>query len=63
MSLAAFGDDGIDGATTSETLEEAGWSSNPEGTLWWKYKGEEMSFEEACQCHDDSILSFLEDQL
>ncbi len=53
MSLEAFGDDGLSpGEITGEDLERAGWSGNPDGTIWWKYPGEEMSFEDACSSFD-----------
>lgn len=53
MSLEVFGDDGITpGEITAEDLEQAGWNSNPEATIWWKYLGEEMSFADACECLD-----------
>ncbi len=43
------------GEITAEDLEQAGWVSNPEGTLWWKYEDEEKyTFADACEIYDES---------
>lgn len=64
MSLEVFGDDGLSpGEITAEDLERAGWNSNPEATIWWKYTGEEMSFEDACTYFDEQRQGDLEDYL
>jgi hypothetical protein len=48
-------EDGLNpGEITAEDLEHAGWSSDSEGKIWWKYEGEEMSFEDACMTLDES---------
>ncbi len=50
-------EDGIGpGEITAEDLERAGWSSDPDGEIWWKYEDEEhYTFNQACEIYSDSL--------
>lgn len=62
MSLEAWGDEGPS-EISAEDLERAGWSSDPDGKIWWKHEGEEMSFADACEVFDNQRQEDLEDYI